>query len=258
MDHEEKKEPDGQEVQEPSRRRFLINAGYAVGGLVVGGAIGSLIPRRQPVQPQQPAPSGPSAGAPNNYNQALMYFTQDQFRTVEAAVERIFPADDSGPGAKDLGVAFFIDHQLAGEWGVNGREYMSPPFYVGEKVQGYQGRLNRRETFEIALREMDNYSQSKYGKNFADLTGEQQDAVLRDFESDTVPLTTISPSGFFRMLRNCTLEGAYSDPLYGGNLNMNGWRMRDYPGNQMSYANIIEKDFTKIEPSSLQAHLTAH
>jgi gluconate 2-dehydrogenase gamma chain len=118
--------------------------------------------------------------------------------------------------------------------------------------------LNRRETFEIALREMDNYSQSKYGKNFADLTGEQQDAVLGDFESDTVPLTTISPSGFFRMLRNSTLEGAYSDPLYGGNLNMNGWRMRDYPGNQMSYANIIEKDFTKIEPSSLQAHLAAH
>ena len=89
-----------------------------------------------------------------NYNLALMYFTQEQFRMVEAATERIFPADDNGPGAKDLGVAYFIDHQLSGDWGFNSREYMQPPFFKGEKVQGYQGRIRRREIFDIGLREL--------------------------------------------------------------------------------------------------------
>ena len=58
------------------------------------------------------------------------------------------------------------------------------------------------------------------------------------------------------MLRSATLEGVYSDPLYGGNINMNGWKMRDYPGNQMAYAEIIEQDFKKIAPQSLRDHLS--
>jgi gluconate 2-dehydrogenase gamma chain len=252
------------QVREPSRRKFLVNAGYAIGGAIVGGAIGSLIRRSpQPAAPGQPSPTPTGGGSstaaePKNYNRALMFFTQEQFATVNAATERIFPADDNGPGAQALGVAYFIDHQLAGEWGFNGREYMSPPFYHGETVQGYQGRLKRREIFAIALQEMNNYSQTQFGKNFVDLAPDQQDKVLEAFEKDQVQLTTISPSGFFKMLRASTLEGAYSDPLYGGNLNMDGWRMRSYPGNQMSYASVIDKDFTAIEPSSLQDHMAGH
>ncbi|WP_411675152.1 gluconate 2-dehydrogenase subunit 3 family protein [Cohnella faecalis] len=187
-----------------------------------------------------------------------MFFSQEQFAVANAAAERIYPQDDNGPGAKALGVAFFIDHQLAGEWGFNGREYMSPPFYVGEKTQGYQGRLRRRELFEIGLKEIDNYSQTKFSKGFAELAAEQQDEVLKAFESDEVKLTTISASGFFRTLRSATLEGAYSDPLYGGNIDMNGWKMRNYPGNQMSYVSVIDKEFTKIAPSSLQEHMATH
>lgn len=250
-------------VQEPSRRKFLVNAGYAIGGVVVGGALGSLIRRNTKAAAPSPASPSASPGAtpaaePKNYNRALMYLTQEQFATLNAATERIFPTDDAGPGAQALGVAYFIDHQLAGEWGFNGREYMSPPFYHGETVQGYQGRLKRREIFTIALKEMDNYSQSQFGKNFVDLTADQQDSVLSDFESDKVPLTTISPSGFFKMLRSSTIEGAYSDPLYGGNLDMAGWKMRSYPGNQMSYAAVIDKEFTAMPPNSLQDHMAGH
>lgn len=258
-------EPQGSkapEVREPSRRKFLVNAGYAIGGVIVGGALGSLIGRDRngaaPAEPS-PAPGGTAAPAePKNYNRALMFFTQEQFAIANSAVERIFPEDENGPGAASLGVAYFLDHQLAGEWGFNGREYMSPPFYHGETVQGYQGRLRRREIFAIALREMENYSQTEFGKGFAELAPEQQDGVLEAFETDQVKLTTISPSGFFKMLRAATLEGAYSDPLYGGNLDMNGWKMRDYPGNQMSFTSIIDKDFTPMPPNSLQDHMAGH
>jgi gluconate 2-dehydrogenase gamma chain len=97
---------------------------------------------------------------------------------------------------------------------------------------------------------------SKYQKKFEELAPEEQDAVLTAFEKDEVNLTTISPSGFFNLLRSSTLEGVYADPLYGGNKNMAGWKMKNFPGNQMSYANIIDKEFQKIPPVSLREHLT--
>lgn len=236
-----------------SRRKFLKNTGYVVGGVAVGGVVGSLLPFGNKTTEQNKKNNKTEKA--ENFNQALMYLSPEQFNIVEAATERIFPEDESGPGAKALGVAFFIDHQLAGNWGFNSRDYMQPPFYKGEKVQGYQGRLKRREIFDIGLQEIQNYSMQKYKKRFSDLSGEQQDSILKDFEEDKVKLTTISPSGFFNILRSCTLEGAYSDPLYGGNLNMNGWKMKNYPGNQMAYSQIIEKGYQKIEPQSLRDHL---
>lgn len=233
-----------------SRRKFLRNSGVAIGGLAVGGVLGSVIPWETEDKDQQQA-----AKNTKNYNQALMNFSQAEFQTVEAAVERIFPKDDNGPGAKELGVAYFIDHQLAGSYGFNARDYMEPPFFHGEKVQGYQGRLKRREIFRIALREMQNYSHQKYKKGFTDITEDQQDTILKDFEEDKVKLSTISASGFFDLLRSVTLEGTYSDPLYAGNNDMDAWKMRNYPGNQMNYTDIIESDFQEIEPKSLRDHM---
>jgi gluconate 2-dehydrogenase gamma chain len=249
-----------QETKDNSRRKFLKSTGYTLGTLALGGALSSLIGCASN-EGDDPAPSGEpgkgeeEAAQPRNYNRALMFLTQEQFRVVESATERIFPEDENGPGAKALGVAFFIDHQLAGEWGFNGRDYMGAPFYVGEKEQGYQGRLKRREIFEIGIKEMNNYSMAQYKKSYPELAAEEQDEVLRAFESDAVKLTTISASSFFKMLRTCTLEGAYSDPLYGGNLDMNGWKMRGYPGNQMSYTATIDKEYTKMDPISLQDHM---
>lgn len=236
-----------------SRRKFLKSSGIAVGGLAVGGALGSLLPFKDKTNTDKLDVKNTRVA--ENYTQALMYFSQQQFKMVETATERIFPADDNGPGAKDLGVAYFIDHQLSGDWGFNSREYMQPPFFKGEKAQGYQGRLNRREIFDIGLRELQNYSLTKYKKNFVELSEEEQDDILTDFAEDKVNLTTISPSGFFNMLRSSTLEGAYSDPLYSGNRNMEGWKMRNYPGSQMSYTKVIDKEFTVISPKSLKDHL---
>ncbi|WP_343231065.1 gluconate 2-dehydrogenase subunit 3 family protein [Virgibacillus salarius] len=234
-----------------SRRKFLRNSGFAVGGLAVGGVLGSVIPwGTDEKEPQQ------AANETKNYNHALMNFNQVEFQTVEAATERIFPEDENGPGAQALGVAFYIDHQLAGSYGFNARDYMNPPFFHGEKTQGYQGRLKRREIFKIGIREMQNYSHSKYKKGFTDLTADEQDTVLADFADDKVNITTVSASGFFNLLRSMTLEGVYSDPLYGGNKDMQGWKLRDYPGDQMNYTQVIEsEEFQQIEPRSLRDHM---
>lgn len=252
MDEEKR---DQAEAERLSRRRFIKNSGIAVGGLAAGGVIGGVIPWRKNTGTNEKKIAGQGERGEKNYNQALMNFTKAEFAVVDAATERIFPKDKNGPGAAELGVAFYIDHQLAGSYGFNARDYMEAPFFHGEDVQGYQGRLKRREIFKIGIQEMQNYSHQQYDKKFTDLSEDEQIQVLQDFQEDKVKLATISTSGFFELLRSVTLEGVYSDPLYGGNVDMDGWRMKNYPGNVMSYKDIIEKDFQEIEPSSLQDHM---
>ena len=83
-----------------SRRTFIKNSGLTVGGVVLGGALGSLLGKDSSTQTQETAVH--SEATASNANIALMYFTPDQYRITEAASERIFPKDENGPGAKEL------------------------------------------------------------------------------------------------------------------------------------------------------------
>ena len=76
---------------------------------------------------------------------------------------------------------------------------------------------------------------------------------------EIVVINDVTGKTFFNLLRMLTVEGAYADPLYGGNKNMEGWRMRKYPGNQMAYTDIMAKDeFVAMEPRSLHDHFGTH
>ncbi|EOH3345917.1 gluconate 2-dehydrogenase subunit 3 family protein [Campylobacter jejuni] len=68
---------------------------------------------------------------------------------LSEAVERIFPEDDLGPGAKKLGVAIFINNELAGNYGSGAKNYRFGPFIQGKKNQGYQYPLTRAELFKM-------------------------------------------------------------------------------------------------------------
>lgn len=246
--------------RDESRRQFLKYSGAALGGVVaggvIGGVIGSTMTAPKETAPQQP---GQTEQPPvKDYNQALMFLNTEQFQLTQAATERIFPKDELGPGAIELGVAYYIDHQLAGPWGMNARDYMMGPFFKAEATQGYQSGFKRHEIFTLGLQALKDYCQTKYSKAFADLDEAQQDEVLTVFEKgEEVQLHGMSSKIFFNLLRSLTLEGAYADPLYGGNKNMDGWRMRNYPGNQMSYADVIDKEeFIKMEPASLHDHMS--
>ena len=42
--------------------------------------------------------------------------------------------------------------------------------------------------------------------------------------------------------------------MYGGNKDMAGWKMKKFPGHQMSYKDIIQKDsLVKMDPKSLSS-----
>lgn len=238
-------------VEDESRRSFLKNSSYAVGGLVGGGILGSVFGTKildKPTEHHAPNDAG--------YNEALMYFTKiEDFNILKEATERIFPKDDQGPGAIELLAPFYIDHQLAGVWGQNSKEYMQGPFFPGEPTQGYQTHLKRHQIFDIGLEALENYSQDTFKEAFVKIEDDQRDVILTAFQNDEVKLPGVSSSFFFGLLRSATLEGIYADPLYGGNKDMGGWKLKEYPGDQMSYLDQVDaKEFIKIDPSSLKDH----
>lgn len=242
-----------------SRRNFLKTTGVAAGSLVFGTFVGYNIGVNLPDSMTTiDGPKGSTAGTgtkPPDENRGLMFFqNRHVFNVLSAATERIFPEDDLGPGAIGLGVPFFIDNQLAGIYGSNAREYMQGPFYEGGPTQGYQTILTRAEVFMTGLGALDREAQERFNEQFDKLEGDQMDEILTDVQKGDVEMKGVSSSFFFRLLRSATLEGAYSDPLYNGNINMEGWKMKGFPGHQMAYIDVIEEEaFQKIDPKPLSS-----
>ncbi|NHM32145.1 gluconate 2-dehydrogenase subunit 3 family protein [Bacillus sp. C11] len=242
-------------IEDNTRRTFMKNSGLTLGGLIVGGAVGSLLGKKPMTKTEQ-------ASAPmmhemaQNPNKALMFFTPDEFKVVEAAAEQIFPKTDVGPGAKELLVGYYIDHQMAGTFGNNSREYMTGPFYPGEATPelGYQTHLTRKEVMTLGIKALNDEAAKRFKSKFNELKEEQQIEILKDFEANKVNIKGAATSGFFfSLLRKVTIEGAYADPMYGGNKDMAGWKMKEFPGHQGSYVNVLDKDFQKIEPKALNS-----
>jgi gluconate 2-dehydrogenase gamma chain len=156
----------------------------------------------------------------------LRFFATAEARVVQAASERIFPSDASGPGATEAGVVIYIDRQLAGPYGADKYRYTQPPFVESVPEHGYQGKQNPREIYREGVRLLE---------SFAELPVAQQDQRLR----------AIQASIFFRLLRQHTIEGMFSDPLHGGNAGLSGWQLIGYPGPLMSYRDEIGKDYSQ-------------
>jgi gluconate 2-dehydrogenase gamma chain len=173
--------------------------------------------------------------------QAYVYLTQPEAAFLEAAVSRLIPADELGPGAKEAGVAYFIDQQLAGAWGAHARNYRLGPWPEGTPQQGFQSRLTPQEIYRTAIAETNRYCSDKYGKAFDALTAAQRDEVLGDLEAGKVELALVPSRLFFNMLWNNTQEGFFADPMYGGNRNKVGWKLVGFPGVAAVYTNFIEK-----------------
>ncbi|WP_346234760.1 gluconate 2-dehydrogenase subunit 3 family protein [Lysinibacillus telephonicus] len=244
-----------------TRRNFIKNSGLTLGGLVLGGAVTSLfVKNNNDTTTPTPTPTEESThgGAVTQYNHALMFFTPAEYQTAAAAVERIYPEDENGPGAKELGAAIYIDHQLAGQWGNNVKDYRLGAFYKPAENQSPQTVLLRKDLFRAGLEALDEYSKQNFDAVFTGLEPEQQDEVLTAFSEGNVTLYgDTSSAEFFSLLRTMTIEGVYADPMYGGNNEMQGWAMRKYPGTRMQYVNEIQSDeFIELKPEGLSSHMS--
>ena len=145
---------------------------------------------------------------------ATSFLSKAEFADVEAIAAQIIPTDAT-PGAREAGVALFIDRALATFFG-----RLAPDF--------------RSQLAAFRLRCQAQYPDAQ---SFAALTHEQQIAFL----------TQVERTPFFERVRLLTLLGMFALPKYGGNRDHVGWKLigfqdqhifsppfgyydRDYPG----------------------------
>ena len=231
----------------PSGRRRFLKLAAATGAVGLSGA----------AQPHEAHARKPSAEAPAGERvefaqagrskplaaqlQAYIYFSSAESKFVEAAVARLIPNDEIGPGAKEAGVAFFIDQQLAGSYGTLGRGYRLGPSPEGTPQQGFQGPLTPQEIYRAAIRDADTHCRKTLGKRFAQLTILQQDEVLTALEAGKITLEQVGAQRFFALLWNNTQEGFFADPVYGGNRDKVAWKLIGFPGVAAVYTDHIGK-----------------
>jgi gluconate 2-dehydrogenase gamma chain len=170
------------------------------------------------------------------------FFSAAESAFVEAATARLIPKDELGPGAVEAGVPVFIDRQLAGNYGSGERWYMQGPWGEGEKTQGWQTRLTPAALYRAAIKEIDE-AVGKEGKAaaFSKLGADDQDRWLKQLEGGKVELGTADAKTFFELLVQNTIEGFFSDPMYGGNKDMAGWKLIGFPGARYDHSPFVKK-----------------
>ena len=184
-----------------SRRELLKRAGIV--GAVAAVPAGALVATAETaIGVPDPAQSASAATA----RESLETLTAAESDTLEAIVARLIPTDEHGPGAAEARAAHYIDHALTGPL------------------------ASSREAYAAGLAAIDTYAHASKGALFARLSARDQDAVLRDVESNTATGFRPSASAFFTLVRDHTIQGTFCDPYYGGNANFVGWDLIGYPG----------------------------
>lgn len=187
-----------------------------------------------------------TAPAPRPYAGAR-FLDPAERRCVDALVARLIPADDLGPGAREAGVTDFIDSQLAGSYGRAERWYMKGPFAEGLKTQGYQSEHPPAGLYRAALAALDAHCRDTFGgRAFAELGEDEQDTVIGQMEKGEIELGDAPVATFFELLHANTIEGFFSDPIYGGNRDMAGWKLIGFPGARYDYRDYLDHNGAAI------------
>lgn len=192
-----------------ARRAFLLRAALtAVAGAGVGVVPASL------AQSQHHQPGGQHGGTalpavlqhpPSTGHGAFL--NADDAATVAAFTERLMPGAPGKPGALDAGVLNYIDLALAGAY------------------------AHLQDFYRRGLNSLEAYCQKTYKASFVALGAERQNEVIRALETGkATEFGWPRPQAFFNTLRTHTIEGMFSDPIYGGNKDFAGWRLVGFPG----------------------------
>lgn len=153
------------------------------------------------------APQAVAHNATNAAPYSRLFFSADQFKMVELLADMIIPADDS-PGAKEAGVAEFIDFMLANQ----------VPVVANRDVRSTADALEigaaAQNQFILGLDWLDARSQSEFGKAFMDATASHQTALLEElaYKSKFKPGTE-SGRAFFQLMRDYTVIGYYTTKI---------------------------------------------
>ncbi len=219
-------------MEKITRRQLLLRTALTGSASLFGSLLGANAANAEsnPLLPDSPNP------------QTYSYFTQPEIAFLNAALARLIPTDDLGPGAHEAGGAYFIDQQMASPFGRAERWYMQGPWKEGTKEQGYQLKLTPAQLYRVGIRAIDAHCRSQFsGKTFAQLGAADQDKILHALEDGKIALEDAPAKDFFDMLWQNTHESYFADPMYGGNRNFAGWKLIGFPGPRYNYVDEIGK-----------------
>ena len=216
------------------RRAFLKGL-----GTVGATGVAAMAPLGAAAQPDAQA-TGQTPAAAEAAPHAYTFLSPPEAAFVEAAVDRLIPADNLTPGGTDCGVAVFIDRQLAGAWGSGDRMYMQGPWAKGTPTQGYQFPMTPAEFLRAGIASANAYCRQTYQKEFDRLSAEQQVQVLQGMEQGRITIERLPAQDFFNLLLNAAMEGFFADPIYGGNREKASWKMIGFPGVIAIYSEHIK------------------
>ena len=130
-----------------------------------------------------------------------VFFSDAEWAFVNAAVDRLIPADAQGPGGVEAGVPVFIDRQLDMPYGHGAYFYMQGPFHPDAPPSlGYQLQYTPRELYRLGIAAADSACKQAKGKVFADLPHPEQEQFLTSLEKGTVTLQGPPAAAFFEQL----------------------------------------------------------
>jgi gluconate 2-dehydrogenase gamma chain len=214
-----------------SRRNFLRSSLVLISTATLAGEAPALL-------------GNPRAEEPHRF------LNESERRFLLAAVDRLIPANDGWPGAAEAGVVDYIDLQMAGPWGRGEMLYRHGPFRKGTPTQGYQLEYTPSELFRRSILAINAHFASQ-AKSFDQLPAEEKDAYLSSLEKGDIDLDGVPSNIFFDFLLQHTIEGFFSDPIYGGNKNKIAWKMIGFPGAYADYHDLIDKHGVEFQREPL-------
>jgi gluconate 2-dehydrogenase gamma chain len=209
-----------------SRRELLKRVGI-VGAAAAAGPARVLVPAATMAPPVETSFSPQAGTLPR---EALETFTAAEAATIEAMVARLIPSDENGPGAREARAAHYIDRALSGA--------------LAASLEAYRSGLGA----------VDSYARASKGAPFAQLSTQEQDAVLSDIENNVATGFAPNASTFFNLVRAHTIQGTFSDPYYGGNANFVGWDLIGYPGVRLA----VTANDQRLDPHLMPTHKSAY
>jgi len=243
-----------------TRRRLLQRAGVAAATVGVGGALAACGEEEHPAAQVATNVDATDLAAPPPTQQPIncmvtAFFTHDEAETVDAIVARLIPGTADDPGAREACVPAYIDHKLATFASFSTPTYFQPPF--AKPVQhpsgpqphatdsilveakelpryGFQGSSTPQDAYRKGLATLDKVAKKQHGNRFVKLDEKTQTKLLADLEDGKVAAFKKSKA-FFKMVLEDVYEGMFSDPVYGGNRDLAGWKLVGYPGAQRAY-----------------------
>ena len=235
MDDELKKPgPDG-------RRTFLKGAGATLA--LVGPA---AVPSPALAQTAPGAAPAQSAGV-----QGYQSLSLEEAAATEALVEHMWPADRLGGSGVDLGIATYIDRQLAGAFGRGDRLYAQGPYRKGKVQHGYQLPLTPEAYYKSGVQALNAYCTRTHSKAFDRLGTPEREAALQAASTGKANSKEFDLAAWFNgLLYPLFVQGAFADPIYGGNQGKAAWKMIGYPGLPAVYNQDVVTFRGKAHPKS--------